>query len=163
MPVLTDEMKRIVAEQKLGFVASVCADGTPNLSPKGTFLVRDDDHLLFGEIRSPQTVSNIAENPVVDINFVDVLSRIGFRCKGQARMVKKGSSEFDSLLPAFVEQWNDFCDLFNGIVVVRIDEAKHLFSPAYDIGSMEEDLRRHYLAYFTEINDRRLVDAKQNR
>ena len=160
MPTLTDEMKRVVAEQKLGFVASVCADGTPNLSPKGTFLVRDDDHLMFGEIRSPQTVSNIVENPAVEINFVDALSRIGFRCKGQARMVSKGSSEFDNLLPAFVEQWDDFCDLFNGIIVVRVDEAKRLFSPAYDIGSKEEDLRRHYLAYFSEINDRRLVEVQ---
>lgn len=163
MPALTDEMKRIVTDHKLGFVASVCADGTPNLSPKGTFLVRDDDHLMFGEIRSPQTILNIAENPVVEINFVDVLSRTGLRCKGPARMVRKDSSEFDSLLPAFVEQWSDFCDLFNGIVVVRINEATPLFSPAYDIGSTEEDLRRHYLAYFTEINDRRIAEAKQNR
>ena len=33
---LTEEMKRVVLEQKLGFVATVCPDGTPNLSPKGT-------------------------------------------------------------------------------------------------------------------------------
>ena len=42
MAVLSADMKRIVAEQKLGFVASVCADGSPNQSPKGTFLVHDD-------------------------------------------------------------------------------------------------------------------------
>ena len=35
----TDDMKRIVAEQKLAFVATVCPDGTPNLSPKGTIAV----------------------------------------------------------------------------------------------------------------------------
>src|SRR6266581_2563776 len=29
-------MKRLVTEQRLGFVATVCPDGTPNLSPKGT-------------------------------------------------------------------------------------------------------------------------------
>ena len=65
MPALTDEMKHVVAEQKLGYVASICADGTPNLSPKGTFLVLDDDHVMFGEIRSPQTASNIATNAIV--------------------------------------------------------------------------------------------------
>ena len=32
MGVLTDEMKKVVEEQRLGFVATVCADGTPNLS-----------------------------------------------------------------------------------------------------------------------------------
>ena len=32
---LTDDMKRVVMEQPLAFVATVCPDGTPNLSPKG--------------------------------------------------------------------------------------------------------------------------------
>ena len=34
-PILTPDMKRVVREQRLGFVATVCSDGTPNLSPKG--------------------------------------------------------------------------------------------------------------------------------
>lgn len=42
---LTDDMKRVVEEQRLGFVATVCPDGTPNLSPKGTTAVWDDDRL----------------------------------------------------------------------------------------------------------------------
>jgi predicted pyridoxine 5'-phosphate oxidase superfamily flavin-nucleotide-binding protein len=36
MGVLTADMKRVVEQQRLGFVATVCPDGTPNLSPKGT-------------------------------------------------------------------------------------------------------------------------------
>ncbi|MBK9940713.1 MAG: pyridoxamine 5'-phosphate oxidase family protein [Kouleothrix sp.] len=47
MPILTPEMKRLLDEQRLGFVATVCPDGTPNLSPKGTTIVWDDDHLVF--------------------------------------------------------------------------------------------------------------------
>jgi hypothetical protein len=51
MGILTDDMKRIVREQRLGYVATVCPDGTPNLSPKGTTAVWDDDHLMFADIR----------------------------------------------------------------------------------------------------------------
>jgi hypothetical protein len=40
-------MKRVVREQRLGFYATVCADGSPNLSPKGTTYVLDDEHLFF--------------------------------------------------------------------------------------------------------------------
>ena len=40
-------MKRVVREQRLGFYATVCEDGSPNLSPKGTTYVLDDDHLFF--------------------------------------------------------------------------------------------------------------------
>jgi predicted pyridoxine 5'-phosphate oxidase superfamily flavin-nucleotide-binding protein len=36
MGVLTTEIKEFVKKQKLGFIATVCPDGTPNLSPKGT-------------------------------------------------------------------------------------------------------------------------------
>ena len=45
MSMLNSEMKRMVERQRLGFVATVCPDGTPNLSPKGTTAVWDDDHL----------------------------------------------------------------------------------------------------------------------
>jgi len=34
MGILTEDMKRVVNEQRLGFVATVCPDGTPSLSPK---------------------------------------------------------------------------------------------------------------------------------
>ncbi|MGA7633954.1 MAG: pyridoxamine 5'-phosphate oxidase family protein [Terriglobales bacterium] len=39
MGILTEDIKRLVSEQRLGFVAIVCPDGTPNLSPKGTTAV----------------------------------------------------------------------------------------------------------------------------
>jgi hypothetical protein len=50
MGILTNDMKRVVSEQKLGFCATVCHDGSPNLSPKGSTGVWDDDHLFFADI-----------------------------------------------------------------------------------------------------------------
>ena len=47
---LTPDMKRIIEEQRLGFVATASLDGTPNVSPKGTFAVLDDQTIAFGEI-----------------------------------------------------------------------------------------------------------------
>ena len=40
--ILTEDMKRVVREQGLGFHATVCKDGSPNLSPKGTTRVWDE-------------------------------------------------------------------------------------------------------------------------
>jgi uncharacterized protein len=60
---LTGDMKRVVMEQRLAFVATVCPDGTPNLSPKGTISVWDYDHLVFADIRSPGTITNLRKNP----------------------------------------------------------------------------------------------------
>ena len=90
MAILTEDMQRVVREQKLGFHATVCADGTPNLSPKGTTDVWDDDHLWFAEICSPQTLENIRRGSLVEVNVVDPFVRKGYRFKGPAVIHEAG-------------------------------------------------------------------------
>src|SRR5690349_24927229 len=90
MGILTEDMQRVVSEQRLGYVATVCPDGTPNLSPKGTVTVWDDDHLVFADIRSPRTIANLRHNPVLEINVVDPFSRLGYRFKGTATILESG-------------------------------------------------------------------------
>ena len=94
---LTEDMKRIVEEQRLGFVASINADGTPNLSPKVTFAVIDGGSIGYCEITSPQTMRNIARGSVVEVNSVDPFVRKGYRFKGQAEVVTHGCARFDGL------------------------------------------------------------------
>jgi predicted pyridoxine 5'-phosphate oxidase superfamily flavin-nucleotide-binding protein len=84
-------MKRVVREQRLGFVATVCPDGTPNLSPKGTTAAWGDDHLVFADIRSPGTVANLRRNPAVEVNVVDAILRKGYRFKGTAEILSEGA------------------------------------------------------------------------
>jgi uncharacterized protein len=78
MAKLTSDMQRVVLEQKLGFVATVCPDGSPNLSPKGTTTVWDDNHLLFADICSPQTVRNLVDDARIEVNVVDPTVRKGY-------------------------------------------------------------------------------------
>ena len=150
MPILTAAMKALVRDHTLGFVASVNADGTPNLSPKGTMAVIDDDTIGFGEMRSPGTLANIARRPVVELNFVDVFSRKGYRFKGKARFHAKGSGEYARLLPAFAK-WTDLQPRFNGIVAVAIERALPITSPAYDAGASEAELKAKFKAHFVKL------------
>ena len=69
---LTEDMKRVLNEQRLGFIASVCQDGTPNLSPKGTTTVWDDEH-----IRS-LLVSIARDFPIGSIMLLDLRPLAGF-------------------------------------------------------------------------------------
>jgi hypothetical protein len=94
---ITAEMRRIMEEQRLGFAATICEDGTPNLSPKGTLTVLDDDHLMFADLASPQTVKNLRTNPAIEVNVVDPVIRKGFRFKGRGIVVDRGA-RFDELL-----------------------------------------------------------------
>ncbi len=77
MGILTEDMKRLVREQRLGFFATVCADGSPNLSPKGTTIVLDDDHLAFVDLGSPGTLGNLEHNPAIEVSIVDLFVRKG--------------------------------------------------------------------------------------
>jgi predicted pyridoxine 5'-phosphate oxidase superfamily flavin-nucleotide-binding protein len=149
MTTLTADMKRVIAEQKLGFVATVNADGTPNLSPKATMQVLDDEHIFFADIRSPGTMANLARNPVMEINFVDPFVRKGYRFKGTARVVAKGSAEFAPLLARYPAAL--LPERYRAFVVLRVDKAAPLISPAYDAGATEAGLRQQFRAYFDSI------------
>ena len=149
MTTLTPDMKRVIAEQKLGFVATVNADGTPNLSPKATMQVLDDEHIFFADIRSPGTMANLARNPAMEINFVDPFVRKGYRFKGMARVVAKGSAEFATLLARYPAGL--LPERYRAFVVLHVTRAAPLISPAYDAGATEAGLRQQYRAYFDSI------------
>jgi uncharacterized protein len=100
---LNEEMRRVVEEQRLGYAATVCPDGTPNLSPKGTTAVWDADRLIFADIRSPGTVENLRWNPTIEVNVVDPISRKGYRFKGNSMVLTEGDL-FDEALEFYRER-----------------------------------------------------------
>ena len=150
MGVLTREMQQVVEQQRLGFVATVCADGTPNVSPKGTVCVLDDDHLMFADIRSPGTVANLRKNPSIEVNVVDPLVRKGYRFKGRAEVLEAGA-DFERLMAAFVTRGVfDAPRRIQAIVVMQIDQARPLISPGYDRETDEASVRAHWVRYYLE-------------
>jgi predicted pyridoxine 5'-phosphate oxidase superfamily flavin-nucleotide-binding protein len=126
MPVLDDDMKRCVERQRLGFVASVSPDGTPNLSPKDTLAVWDEDTLVFADIRSPATVRNLIENPAVEVNVVDPESHRGFRFRGRARVLLSGPT-FDRVRDFY--RARGMHRPFEHVVFVGIEHAAAVQSP----------------------------------
>ena len=150
MGIITDDMKRVVREQKLGFIATVCPDGTPNLSPKGTMEVWDDDHVIFVDIRSPRTVANLRRNPAIEINIVDQLVRKGYRFKGTAVVLSDGPV-FEQVLRLRRER--DAKNPVRAVVLMTVERALPLISPAYDLGASEQEIRDRYLRYWRELWD----------
>jgi predicted pyridoxine 5'-phosphate oxidase superfamily flavin-nucleotide-binding protein len=148
---LTDDMKRLIAEQRLAFVATVCADGTPNLSPKGTVAVWGDDAIVFADIRSPMTVANIARNPAMEINVVDQVARKGWRFKGKAEVLS-GGEEFHKLLAFYRGRGSR--NAIRAVVRMTVERALPLVSPAYDLGQSETDVRAYWNAYWDELRKR---------
>jgi predicted pyridoxine 5'-phosphate oxidase superfamily flavin-nucleotide-binding protein len=147
MGILTEDMRRVVNEQQLGFVATVCPDGTPNLSPKGTTAVWDDDHLVFADICSPTTITNLRRNPAVEINVVDNLKRKGYRFKGRATILDGAALE---RALAFYERRGSNSTKQH-VVLVKVEHAAPLVSPVYDQGQSEEQVGARWRRYWQEL------------
>jgi uncharacterized protein len=122
MDVLTEDMKRLVREQRLGFYATVCDDGSPNLSPKGTTYVLDDHHLWFADIRSPRTVANIRRGSLVEVNVVDPLVRKGYRFKGRAEIHEPGTSLYAEGIERLRQTGSTLVERVKAIVVIEVHE-----------------------------------------
>jgi predicted pyridoxine 5'-phosphate oxidase superfamily flavin-nucleotide-binding protein len=145
MGILTDDMKEMLAYCRLTYVATVTPEGRPNLSPKASTKVLDDDHLVFVDIASPNTIRNLKSNPYVEVNVVDPLRRRGYRFKGVAEILTEGD-----LYNAVAEDfWTREGRQYpaNGIVTIRVEKALPVLSPAYTFneGVREENVRRLYL------------------
>jgi uncharacterized protein len=143
-------MRRLVRDVRLGFAATVSPNGMPNLSPKGTTLVYDDDQLVFADIRSPGTVANLRQNPAIEVNVVDVGTRRGYRFKGVARIVETGE-ELQELLRWYAEQGFELAGRADRFVLVRVEHAEELTSPAYDWGSTREELVGFYARHYAGV------------
>lgn len=143
--------KLVIENFPLGFVATVSADGSPCVSPKGTFVVLDDETIAFGDIRSPQTILNLTNCPELEVNFVDPFSRKGARIRGNATLVHRGTDEFFTLLPKWEAIWDDLAKRVNTLVKVSVDRVKPLASPPYDDGLSEAEMIARMKQKFAKI------------
>jgi predicted pyridoxine 5'-phosphate oxidase superfamily flavin-nucleotide-binding protein len=145
-------MKRVLDEQQLGFVATVTPDGRPNLSPKGTTRPWGDAHITFADICSPQTVANLRANPAIEINVVDPILRKGWRFRGTAEVLVGGTlyAEIEASYRA-----RGSANPFNHIVLMRVEKAEPLWSPAYDLGKTETEIAAQWEAKRDALRDAR--------
>jgi uncharacterized protein len=148
MGILTTEIKEFVTKQKLGFAATVCPDGTPNLSPKGTTTVWDDEHLVFADIHSPGTVDNLLVNPAIEINIVDIFTRKGYRFKGVGKVFSEGSL-FEEVVSFYGPAALKYT--IKNIVLIKVERVIALESPIYDTGASEEEVIKRWTNYWDSI------------
>ena len=145
MGVLTTDIKNLIEQQKLGYVATVSPDNTPNLSPKGTIFVWDEEHLVFADIKSPKTMKNLEHNPVVEINVVDPISRKGYRFKGNGKILSSGA-EYDKIISHYNEI--GIKSKIGRVVMIKVESVDAVTSPLYDLGFSEDEIKKRWKEYY---------------
>jgi predicted pyridoxine 5'-phosphate oxidase superfamily flavin-nucleotide-binding protein len=155
--VLTADMKRALAEHSPVYAATVCPDGTPNLSPKGTAMAWDDRHIVFLDLNSPQTVGNLRAAPHIEINVVDPFRRKGFRFKGVAQVLTEGPL-YEEIVSYYERHRSIARRRVRAVVCLEVRQARPLISPAYDEGATEQQVVADWSERF-----RRAIDQMQRK
>jgi predicted pyridoxine 5'-phosphate oxidase superfamily flavin-nucleotide-binding protein len=94
---ISEELKTAISQIKPAMVATASKSGQPNVSPKGSLRVLDDQHLVFADLRSPQTIENLKENPYLSIIALDPATRKGWRVWGKTEEIMTSGTLFDQL------------------------------------------------------------------
>jgi uncharacterized protein len=153
---LTPEIQRFVREQRLGYVATVAADGSPYVSPKGSLTVLDDAHLVFADVESPHTVRNLSENARTEINVVDPLARRGYRFRGKGEILHSGITYW-KVLEMYRDEGADVRRI-RSVVVVSVEQVMPLVSPVYTTSIGEDEVRALWTEYYAKGRNRTVID-----
>ncbi|EYD70059.1 pyridoxamine 5'-phosphate oxidase family protein [Fusobacterium necrophorum] len=89
MSKLTDAMKEII-EKQLAYVATVSNEGMPNIGPKRSMRILDENTLIYNENTGKQTMNNILANGKVAVAYADWAKLDGYRFVGKAEVFTEG-------------------------------------------------------------------------
>jgi uncharacterized protein len=154
--VLTDDMKRVVREQRLAYVATVSADGRPNVSPKGSFSVWDDTHLVFADIESPNTIRNLTANGLTEVNVVDPFTRKGYRFQGKATVLRSGDVYW-KVVEHYKSEGADIRRV-RAIALIEVTNAAPVVSPVYLTGLTEVEVARLWEEFHSKSKQKMVLD-----
>jgi hypothetical protein len=114
----------------LCWLATVDANGQPNVSPKEVWAIAGDQHVVVAHIASPCSVRNIAQSPQVCLSFVDVFVQKGFKLSGVAREVRANDPEFSAwAAPLQVMVGQRFT--IQSVLVIRVTSVASIVAPSY--------------------------------
>jgi predicted pyridoxine 5'-phosphate oxidase superfamily flavin-nucleotide-binding protein len=145
---VNEAFRRDLANSVLCWLATVSAQGSPNVSPKEIFTLHDDESLLIADIASPVSVRNIRENPRVCVSFVDVFRMRGFKVEGEAALVARDAPGFADLARPLIEKAGpDFP--IRAVIHVRILRIARILAPSYTLFPERPETERMASAYAT--------------
>ena len=110
--------------------------------------------MIFADIHSPQTVANLKLNSSIEINVVDPFVRKGYRFKGIAEVFDSGP-EFNEFVAFFERRGTkDALHRIHSVVLVKVERALPLVSPAYDDDVSEAKVRAQWVGYYQGLHSK---------
>ena len=130
MSLMNEAVREAARRSVLCWLATVDADGQPNVSPKEIWAVADAEHVVVAHIASPVSARNIAHQPQVCLSFVDVFVQKGFKLKGMAHEVCADDPAFSRwVAPLLTMVGQRF--FIRSVLVIRVTSVASIMAPSY--------------------------------
>ena len=140
MNTITDVVRREAERAVLCWLATVSADGTPNVSPKEMWCIHDDSTVVIAEIASPRSRRNLRQHSAACVSFVDVFRQKGFKLVGKARVIGPDDPDFAGLSAPLVAMTGDRFEVRN-VFALAVERVTPIVAPSYALyDASEEDM-----------------------
>ena len=127
---LSPETLACARKSMLCWLATVDAQGQPNVSPKEIFAFHGSEHLLIANIASPSSVRNILANPRVCVSFLDIFVQKGFKVSGTARNVRRQDMDYEKWVTPLTAMAGPRFPI-RSVIVIRATQCEPIFAPSY--------------------------------
>ena len=127
---LTDEMKELfdtaLADGFACLVGTATKDGQPQISPKGSVMVFDDETLAYWERAKRSGLANLEENPKVVVYYSHPVKRIRWRFYGEASIHESGPVREDVMSRTVQAELDRDPEREGVAVLIRVDQVGEL-------------------------------------
>jgi predicted pyridoxine 5'-phosphate oxidase superfamily flavin-nucleotide-binding protein len=127
---MDDAVREVARRSVLCWLATVDAEGQPNVSPKEVWAIADDQHVVVAHIASPISARNIAQHPQVCLSFVDVFVQKGFKLIGRAREVRAADPEFSAWAAPLLAMVGQRFTI-HSVLVIQVQSVAAIVAPSY--------------------------------
>ena len=127
---LTEEMKELfdtaLADGFACLVGTATKDGQPQISPKGSVMVFDDETLAYWERAKRSGLANLEENPKVVVYYSHPVKRIRWRFYGEASIHESGPIREDVMSRTVQAELDRDPEREGVAVLIRVDQVGEL-------------------------------------
>ncbi len=136
---LTKEVLTYIDRSMLCWLATVGADGAPNVSPKEIFTSVGHEMLIIADIASPSSTRNVKVNSSVCVSFIDVFVQKGYKIRGNAEVVTPTDRRFRELSAPLTDLAKGAFPIRN-VIAVSVSQVQPIVAPSYHmvVGTTEE-------------------------
>jgi len=127
---LTDDMRNLIDNALAnGFpciLASVSAEGEPDIGYKGSMMVFDNESLAYWERTKRVHMKNVKENPRVIVLFRDAKTKAAWRFHGTATVNESGPIRDQVMARTVKDELDKDPERKGAAVVIRLDKITNM-------------------------------------